>query len=90
MSNIKKDAPPTTTTASTTTTAETFESQLKELKKSQEEQYLLLSKVKVIHFSFFLQLFFVNQLFYLKPLCFDSIIFVNLKSSIFNRKVILW
>lgn len=53
MSNIKKDAPPTTTTASTTTTAETFESQLKELKKSQEEQYLLLSKVKVIHFSFF-------------------------------------
>ena len=79
MSNIKKDAPPTTSTTSTVTKTETFETQLKELKKSQEEQYLLLSKVNLfvfyvlfeypaflnIHTTIFLQIIrFYLSLFY--------------------------
>lgn len=56
MSN-NKDAPPTTSTASTATNTETFEAQLKELKKSQEEQYLLLSKVLLLLFFPFILLF---------------------------------
>ena len=63
MSN-NKDVPPTTSTASSTATnTETFEAQLKELKKSQEEQYLLLSKVIYLHFNIIFSNLLLNKLF---------------------------